>query len=56
MSFWVLCDCGEQHNTEDVKLLNIEEDIQGRDMVTFECPTTKETAKSIVIYRDVRSC
>ncbi len=33
-------ECGEQHYVEDVKFLNIEEDIHGYDVLTFECPAT----------------
>lgn len=33
-------ECGEQHDTEEVKFVNIEEDIQGYDVLTFVCPAT----------------
>lgn len=31
---------------KDVKFINIEEDMMGRDVLTFECPTCKMTRKS----------
>ena len=40
--FIVKCTrCGEDHTTEEVKPLNVEEDIQGRDIFYFVCPVTK---------------
>lgn len=41
-------ECGERHNTEDVKFLDIEEDIQGYDVMTFVCPVTGNNTKSHV--------
>ena len=35
-------------DVEDVKFLNIEEDVQGRDVMTFECPNCGESHKSLV--------
>lgn len=35
-------------DVEDVKFLNIEEDVQGRDVMTFECPICGESHKSLV--------
>lgn len=35
-------------DVEDVKFLNIEEDVQGRDVMTFECPKCGESHKSLV--------
>ena len=37
----------ERINEEDVDCLNIEEDIQGRDIVTFKCPNCNEEHKSV---------
>jgi hypothetical protein len=38
MSYKVYCEwCHDWHNTEDVEFLNIEEDIEGRDVMHFEC-------------------
>lgn len=48
---FVLCDkCGGMHYPDNVEFVNIEEDFQGRDLMTFVCPETQETTKSLV-YR-----
>lgn len=47
-AFEVICDCGENHSTEEVEFLNVEEDIQGRDILTFRCPKTEEVVQSPV--------
>ena len=45
----VVCsECSEEHTTTEVKFLNIEEDIQGRDVMYFICPVTNLEAKSLV--------
>ena len=47
--FIVVCtECSEEHSTESIKFLNVEEDIQGRDIMHFECPVTNLEAKSLV--------
>lgn len=47
--FIVVCtECSEEHDTESVKFLNIEEDIQGRDIMYFECPVTNMETRSLV--------
>lgn len=47
--FIVLClECSEEHLTSEVELVNVEEDIQGRDVMHFVCPVTKVTTKSLV--------
>ncbi len=38
--------CGDV-DEKKVKVLNIEEDFQGRDVLTFECPKCGETRKSL---------
>ena len=49
--FIVICpECGEEHLTTKVEFLNIEEDIQGRDVMHYTCPITKQPTKSLV-YR-----
>lgn len=49
--FVVLCtECSEEHETGEVEFVNVEEDIQGRDVMYFICPVTKTEAKSLV-YR-----
>lgn len=48
-NFIVICtECSEEHDTESIKFLNVEEDIQGRDIMHFECPVTKLEARSLV--------
>ena len=50
--FFVFCaSCGERHNVKDVKFLNIEEDMLGRDVMEFECPETFSNVKSLVFGR-----
>lgn len=47
--FKVICtECSEEHPIEDIKVVNVEEDIQGRDVCFFECPITEQIAKSFV--------
>jgi len=43
----VICPtCKNLFNEDDVAFVNIEEDIQGRDVLTFECPICKEPKKA----------
>ena len=50
--FIVICpECNEKHSTTEVEFLNIEEDIQGRDVMYFVCPVTKTPTKSLVYRR-----
>ena len=38
---FVICKkCGEKHGQGDVKTIDIEEDVQGRDVLIFICPIT----------------
>lgn len=37
---------GDRVDEKDVTFLNIEEDFQGRDLLTFTCPVCSETHKS----------
>lgn len=47
--FRVICtECSEEHFVDDIKVENVEEDIQGRDVLFFECPITNQIAKSFV--------
>jgi hypothetical protein len=47
--FIVKCpECGQEHNTEKVQFLNVEEDIQGRDIFYYVCPITQKETKSLV--------
>ena len=46
---YVRCPCcNEKHEVNSVEFLNIEEDITGRDVMTFVCPETLDDAKSLV--------
>ena len=50
--FVVYCpECGEKHSAREVEFLNVEEDIQGRDVMHFVCPVTKNPAKSFVFMK-----
>lgn len=49
--FIVRCtECGENHWTTEVEFLNVEEDIHGRDVMSYTCPITNQSTKSLV-YR-----
>ena len=48
-NFKVICtECSEEHLVTDIKVVNVEEDIQGRDLCFFECPITDQVSKSFV--------
>lgn len=44
-------ECGEEHVAKDVMFVNIEEDIQGRDLLTYVCPVTQKETKAYVLRR-----
>ena len=47
--FVVYCsECSDTHFVTEVEFLNVEEDIQGRDVIHFICPVTKTETKSLV--------
>jgi hypothetical protein len=49
--FIVVCrECSEEHTTEEVEFLNVEEDMQGRDVMFYVCPVT-QTQTSSLVYR-----
>jgi hypothetical protein len=49
MSAMVYCaGCEEKVPVKGVEFLNIEEDIQGRDIMTFKCNLCDETHKGLV--------
>lgn len=51
MSNYVICPaCDAEHDSSEVTALNIEEDIQGRDVLTYQCPYSNTVQKSLV-YR-----
>lgn len=44
-------ECKEPHNPKDVEFVNIEEDVQGRDLLTYICPITGKETKALVTGR-----
>ena len=49
--FNVICsECSDEHSIEDVKVVNVEENMAGEDVCFFECPITNQVTKSLV-YR-----
>lgn len=42
-------ECGECHGPDEVEFVNIEEDFQGRDLLTFVCPITLKETKAYVL-------
>ena len=50
--YFVIClGCGEKHETDAVEFLNVEEDIQGRDVMEFKCPETDTIQRSWVLSK-----
>jgi transcription elongation factor Elf1 len=46
---YVRCrECGQRHTTEEIELLDVAEDIEGRDVATFNCPVTQNSTTSLV--------
>jgi len=39
--------CKDRYDEKEVKFIDIEEDIQGRDIMTFECPVCKNEVRSL---------
>jgi len=39
-------DCKQEFDERKVEFENIEEDMQGRDIMTFQCPICKKSQKS----------
>lgn len=47
--FFVICkECNGQHSTEDVRCVNVEENMYGEDVAYFVCPVNNEVAESRV--------
>lgn len=47
-TIYVMLTCtGDKIDEQDVKFENIEEDMQGRDILTFKCPECGEIHKSL---------
>lgn len=48
-NFFVQCAaCDKNHYVDEVEFLNIEEDIERRDVMTYTCPFSMSTQKSLV--------
>jgi len=46
---YVICDqCHQNHAPDEVEFVNVEEDIYGRDLITFVCPVTQQQTDSLV--------
>lgn len=49
MTLFVHCPaCDTKHSVEEVEPLNIEEDIQGQDVLTYRCIETDTLQKGLV--------
>lgn len=46
---FVHCPCGEDHYTGTIEAINIEEDIYGRDVLTYVCPVLGDEMKALVL-------
>lgn len=47
--FIVICsECSEEHLTTEVEFLNVEENMQGRDVMYYVCPVTNTETSSMV--------
>ncbi len=47
--FHVQCPTCGTHETSHVDFVNVEEDIQGRDIMTYRCPVSNEIHSSVVV-------
>jgi hypothetical protein len=49
---YVRCsECGSTHTVEEIELLDVSEDIEGRDVAAFNCPVTQNSTTSLVYSR-----
>ena len=46
---FVRCHCGIDHKVKNLKTINIEEDMQGRDTLTYICPVDKKDHTALVL-------
>jgi hypothetical protein len=50
---FVICSgCKNAHSTSEVTAIDIEEDISGRDVITFDCPVTGTRESGFVFAGD----
>lgn len=48
--FFIVCpECNSEHREGAIKAENIEENIQGQDVITYQCPVTKKLTKAVVL-------
>jgi hypothetical protein len=51
-NFYVICsECHEQHCTDEVEFLDVEEDNVGRDVMYYVCPEKMKETQSLVYKR-----
>jgi hypothetical protein len=46
MKYLYCPDCKTDHQSNEIELIDIEEDFQGRDLVTFICPNSSRKLKA----------
>jgi hypothetical protein len=52
MKTFVSCrECGEEHETKEVEILNICESLYGEDLLQYVCPFNQHTTEAIVYGR-----
>ena len=48
-NFTVVCtECSEEHSVNNLEFCNVEENMQGQDIMYFKCPVTGLETKSLV--------
>lgn len=52
MRYIVTCpECKKVHCIQGLEWVDIEEDMQGKDLLTFDCPACKKRVKAYVRYQ-----
>ena len=52
-NMFVICSgCKNAHSTTEITAIDIEEDISGRDHITFDCPVTGKRESGYVFAGD----
>lgn len=52
-NMFVVCPgCKNVHLTTEVTAVDIEEDVSGRDIITFDCPITRTQESGVVFVGD----
>jgi len=53
VNMFVICSgCKNAHSTTELTSIDIEEDISGRDVITFDCPVTGTRESGFVFAGD----